>query len=331
MTSRSVAIAGSGRIAASHIDAVRAAGGRVGYVVGSDLARASALAERAGGAIGTTELMRALDDRSVIGVIVCGQSLSHGAVATRAAGAGKHVLVEKPPGLTVEELDAAAAAAATAGVTYMVAQVVRFHPVVARILQEVAAGAIGRARLLNATWHAGYVWPGGWRAWQLDARRSGGILVHNGMHGIDLAIALIGSRPERVFSRAWRTFAPDTPIQESFHLTLRFDDSALAMLETSYGLARSGDAFRRLLVAGTAATLVHSTDQDPGLRSPSHDAEPLSVAGAMRAQARHWLQVLSGEVEPAISVSESRAALETAIAAQQSLETGRAVHVGAGP
>ncbi|MDQ3412809.1 MAG: Gfo/Idh/MocA family oxidoreductase, partial [Chloroflexota bacterium] len=69
------------------------------------------------------ELLRS----DVAAVVVC-SSGSHAAPSIAAAGAGKHVLVEKPMCTTVAEAEAMVAAAATAGTILMVAYMKRYDP-----------------------------------------------------------------------------------------------------------------------------------------------------------------------------------------------------------
>jgi predicted dehydrogenase len=190
------------------------------------------------------------------------------------------------------------------------------------------AGEIGTPTLLHITWYAGHVWPGGWHGWQLDPAHSGGHLVHNGMHPLDLAIWLLGSQPVRVFVRGWCTYAPDMPTPDSFHLTARFADGGIALAELSYGLRRPGDALRRMVLAGTTGTLTHHTADDTALGGTSVTVAPGSTADAIYHQAVHSAAVIAGEVEPLITLEQSRAAMATALAAQRSLETGRPVEVG---
>ncbi|MGH2311153.1 Gfo/Idh/MocA family protein, partial [Enterococcus faecalis] len=87
----------------------------------------------------------------------------------RAGRAGKHVHVEKPVALSLADFDAMVAA--TRSTSLMVGQTVRFQPAVATLARSLHAGEVGRPRLVHVSWYTGYVWPGGWRGWQLDPAR----------------------------------------------------------------------------------------------------------------------------------------------------------------
>ncbi|MDU0313144.1 Gfo/Idh/MocA family oxidoreductase [Phycicoccus sp. M110.8] len=317
-----VAVVGSGSIARDHVKALAAVPGvRVAYVYGSDLARAESVAALAPGAMATTELDRVLEDESVTGVDVVNATPDHAPFTLRAGRAGKHVHVEKPVALSLADFDAMVAA--TRSTSLMVGQTVRFQPAVATLARSLHAGEVGRPRLVHVSWYTGYVWPGGWRGWQLDPARSGGHPVHNGTHCLDLAVWLFQRAPVKVFARSFPSYAAQMPVHDSFHLTVRFDDDSLALLEISYALRKHADMMRRLVVAGTTGTLSHSTDQDPGLISDGVRPAPSSVEGAMGAQLTHWIDVVRG-AQPVVRLPEVRMALATALAAQRSLETGRA-------
>lgn len=320
-----VAVLGSGNIARDHVKALAAVpGAQVAYVYGSNLARAQSVAALAPGAVATTELDRVLEDESVVGVDVVNATPDHAPFTIQAGRAGKHVHVEKPVALSLGDFDAMVAA--TSSTSLMVGQTVRFQPAVATLARSVHAGEVGRPRLAHVSWYTGYVWPGGWRGWQLDPERSGGHPVHNGTHCLDLAVWLFQRAPVRVFARSFPSYAAQMPVHDSFHLTVRFDDDSLALLEISYALRRHADVMRRLVVAGTAGTVSHSTDQDPGLVSDGARPAPSSVEGAMGSQLAHWVDVVRG-APPVVRLPEVRMALATALAAQRSLDTGRAAVV----
>lgn len=323
-----VAVIGSGGIARDHVSALASIPSvEIVYVHGSDLARAQSVAALAPGARASTDLDGILADSSIHAVDVVGSTPDHAPVTIAAGRAGKHVHVEKPAALTVADFDDMVAA--TENTSLMVGQTVRFQPSIASIGESVARGAIGDPRLIHVSWYTGHVWPGGWRGWQHDKTRSGGHPVHNGTHALDLVTWLIGRAPVRVFARSFPTFAAGMPVHDSFHLTVRFEDDSLAMIELAYALPQSGKMVRRIVVSGTDGTLAHDTGDDPGLTTDTTTAAPSSIEGAMTHQLRHWIGTLDGSVVPIVENSQVRAALATAVAAQRSLDTGKAVTIGA--
>lgn len=323
-----IAIIGAGGIARDHAAAyARIPGMRVSHVVDTDATRAQSLAAITGAAW-STDAATAFASSEIDAVDICTPSETHAALTIAAAGHGKAIHVEKPAALSLADFDAMANAAERHGVSLMVGQTARFQPVNAEIAREIAAGTIGRLRVLHVTWYAGHIWEGGWRAWQLDPARSGGHPLHNGIHALDLAVWLFGRTPTRVFARCFRTFAPTTGIPDSFHITVRFDDGGMALLEISYALRVRGDALRRILAVGEYGSLSHSTEEDPRVYSDAAVFPSPSVEDAMYHQLRHWVATLCGHEEQIVKTAEVRRALAAALAAQASLESGLAVAPG---
>jgi predicted dehydrogenase len=324
-----IGIIGAGAIARDHVAAYgRIPGVRIGWVADLDAGRARDLASLAGGAAWTTDPATVYGAAEVSAVDICTSSASHASLTIAAATAGKAVHVEKPAALSLADYDAMIAAVDRAGVPFMVGQTARFQPVHREVAAGIAEGLIGRPRLLHVLWYAGHVWSDGWRSWQLDPARSGGHPVHNGVHALDLAVWLLGANPIRVFARGFRTFAPAMGTPDSFHMTVRFDNGALAVLEIAYALRARGDALRRILAVGEAGSLHHTTEDDPTLRSDAARAPSAAVDGALYHQLGHWIAVLRGTEEPIVRPAQVRAALAAALGAQESLVSGAAVALG---
>jgi len=322
-----VVIVGAGMIAHSHATALdRIQGVRVTHVVSTRIEAAEEVARLAGGAIATTDRQAALGDPRVGAVVISTPTDSHAELSIEAMRRGKAVLVEKPVALSLADFDRMTAAAEANRVSLMVGQTSRFQPVHMELHRAVSEGAVGRLRAVKLTWYVGHVWPHAWRAWQLDPARSGGHPVHNGVHPLDLVVWLLGQAPKRVFARSFRTFSPQLPIPDSFHITVRCE-SALALIELSYGLTRSGANLRRLLAIGEQGTIQHRSDEEEELLAGTAQAASPSLDRAMDNELIHWVATLRNEAEPLVRPHEVRATLAAALAAQRSLETGRAVDI----
>lgn len=139
-------------------------------------------------------------------------------LACRALAGGVHVLVEKPAGRTVAEVDRIADAAAAAGRLVKVGFNHRFHPGIARAISEVRAGLHGEPMYMRARYgHGGR--PGYDREWRADpAISGGGELLDQGMHLLDLSHWLMGPLP--LHSAMLRTSFWDMPVEDNAVLTL---------------------------------------------------------------------------------------------------------------
>ncbi len=116
-----------------------------------------------------------LADPTVEAVYVASPHPFHHDAVIAALEAGKHVLCEKPMGMSLAEVEAMQAAARGAGRTLMEAWMYRCHPQTAKVVELVRGGAIGELRHVQATFsfRADYT-PSG-RLWN-KALGGGGIL-----------------------------------------------------------------------------------------------------------------------------------------------------------
>jgi len=131
------------------------------------------------------------DDRVDI-VDVSGPNYVHTEHGIAAAEAGKHVLVEKPIALTMEENRALREAVAKAGVKSITSFVSRWNPQVEIIKSLVASGAIGELFYAEADyWHG--MGPSH-HAWNLHSRikTGGSAMLLGGCHAIDTLRWLVG-------------------------------------------------------------------------------------------------------------------------------------------
>jgi predicted dehydrogenase len=105
---------------------------------------------------------------------------------------GKHVLVEKPAGISVAELDELEAAAEKTGALVRVGYNHRYHPACLKALELFRSGALGPMMFVRGRYgqggRIGYE-----KEWRADAKLSGGgELIDQGVHLIDLAGIFLG-------------------------------------------------------------------------------------------------------------------------------------------
>ena len=139
-------------------------------------------------------------------------------IACRALEAGLHVLVEKPVGIGVRDVDRVSAAAESAGRRVKVGFNHRFYPGIARALQEVSSGRFGDVMFARVRYgHGGRI--GYEREWRLKRELSGGgELLDQGMHVLDLLHWLMGPLP--VQSTLLRTQFWETGVEDNAAMIL---------------------------------------------------------------------------------------------------------------
>jgi predicted dehydrogenase len=208
-------------------------------VWGRDPARTEAVAERFGIA-GHTDLDRLLAEVDAVAIAVPPDVQAE--LAVRAAGAGRHLLLDKPLALSLEAADRVAGAVADAGVASLVFFTLRFLPEVAAWTETVA----------GEDWHGG---DGAWLGTALQPgspfagsawRQRKGALWDLGPHMLALAIPTLGP-VERVAAGGGRG--------DTVHLVLGHQGGASSTLTLSQTVpaAAEGRSFRLYGPGGHAA------------------------------------------------------------------------------
>jgi predicted dehydrogenase len=240
-------------------------------------ARASAFVERYHVA-GYTDVREMVAAQKVQAVVICTPHPMHAAPAIQAAGAGVHLLVEKPMAASLKDCDAMLAAARAAGVKLGIISQRRLYSPVQRVKAAIDEGKIGRPLL-------GMVTMLGWRDevyYRADAWRGtwsgegGGVLVNQSPHQLDLLQWFMG------------------PIDELFgywgnlnHPYIEVEDTALAVLR-----------FKN----GGVGSIVVSNSQKPGLYGKVHvHGENGSSVGVQTDGGAMFIAGMSTVLEPPIN------------------------------
>lgn len=130
-------------------------------------------------------------------VDLCLPTNLHAPVAIEALEHGKHVLVEKPMALNIDECTRMMDAAKANGRVLMSAQVLRFFPAYKALIDAVQSGKFGRVH--HALFRRRCAAPG-WSAWLADRSLSGGGVFDLLIHDIDMMLVCFGL-PDAV--RSW--------------------------------------------------------------------------------------------------------------------------------
>ena len=228
MTPR-VAIVGCGLIGQKRAKAL--AGARLTACADVQLPRAQALAATSPGAFATADWRAAIDRGDVDIVVVSTMNDSLAQISAYAAAAGKHVLVEKPAGRSVAEIDTVIAAADAARRLVRVGFNHRYHPALRKARELFEAGALGELMFVRGRYgHGGRL--GYDREWRADpALSGGGELIDQGVHLIDLARWFLGDFP-RVTGSA-HTYFWNMPVDDNAFLLLRDARDRTAFLHVS--------------------------------------------------------------------------------------------------
>ena len=191
-------------------------------------------------------------------VSICTPSGLHTPQALEAIRHGKHVLLEKPMSLTLEEADSLIDAAKSSGVKVGIISQYRFSPAVLEIGRAVNAGALGKVTSgsLQMKYYRSpaYYASGAWRGtWKLDG---GGALMNQGIHGVDIFRSLMGT-PKTLTGFA-RTQIHKIEVEDSAVAILEFEGGALGTVEGSTACFPGYP--RRLEICGDKGSVVLEED-----------------------------------------------------------------------
>jgi len=157
-----------------------------------ELKRAERLAAQSPGCKATTSVAEVLASPEVDAVMIATVNASLALLAAQAAQAGKHMLVEKPVGINVEEIERLETLAQQHRVLVRAGYNHRYHPACLKALELWRAGALGPLMFVRGRYgqggRIGYE-----QEWRADPKVSGGgELIDQGVHLIDLARIFLG-------------------------------------------------------------------------------------------------------------------------------------------
>lgn len=145
--------------------------------------------------IGTTDANQLINSSDLDALYIATPVYLHCQQTIESAVAGKHVLVEKPMAMSVEECEAMIQACRKKGVKLGVAYYRRFYPVVQRMIGLIAEGAIGTVLSVSAVTCNSFQMDesddGYWRV--VPEEGGGGALMDIGSHRIDLLQHIAGA------------------------------------------------------------------------------------------------------------------------------------------
>ena len=155
-----------------------------------------------------------LADPEVDAVYIATPHPGHAEWAIKAAEAGKHVLCEKPMGLTAFEADAMIHAARKAGTFLGEAFMYRLHPQTLKLVELIKSGVIGEVRMIKSSF--GFAMPGFMPEHRLYANDlAGGGILDVGGYPVSMARLIAGRCRGQTLRRAGqgRRHRPSRPVR----------------------------------------------------------------------------------------------------------------------
>ncbi|MBL7075764.1 Gfo/Idh/MocA family oxidoreductase [candidate division KSB1 bacterium] len=275
-------------------------------------------------------------------VSICTPSSMHADMTVAAAKAGKHVIVEKPLGINLEQTDRAIKACQKAGVKLAVAFQLRLEGTFKGVKRAIDEGVLGNL-ILGDTYIKSYRsqeyydsadWKG---TWEFDG---GGALMNQGIHGIDLLLWMMG--PVDTVYAYTGTLARNIQVEDTAVAVLTFKNGAFGVIEGTTSVYPGLEP--RLEIHGTKGTVVMvgnnierreiigEEKEKPIYKESSVGrgvAEPTDIGmEGHRLLIEDMIEAMKENRSPAINGSEGRKAVELILAIYRSARTNKAVKLG---
>ncbi|SFI65709.1 Gfo/Idh/MocA family protein [Thermoflavimicrobium dichotomicum] len=328
-------IVGCGHIAKKHVAAIQAVDGA--ELVAVCDTNENRLAEFAvDGVQGFTHIDDLLKT-DVDVVCICTPSGLHPELTIRAAEAKKHVVVEKPMALTLEDADRMIEACEKNGVKMAVVHPNRFRPAVQELRKKLENGSFGKIGHANATvrWNRNQAYYDQ-APWRGTKEMDGGVLMNQAIHNIDLLLWMMGEVDEVTSYHATRIRqieAEDTSVS-----IIRFKSGALGVLEAAVtiypkNLEESLSIFGEqgtAVIGGPTANWIKTwnfadvSEEEKAATIQRVEEDPFGVPGH-QCIIQDMTEAIKEDRKPIISGDEGRQALSLVIACQLSAETGKSV------
>lgn len=260
-------------------------------------------------------------------VDICLPTAFHRDLAVRAAGEGRHVILEKPIARTTEDAREILDAFSGKGPRLFVGHVVRFFPEYVAIKEKVDAGDLGTVGVVRTSRRSPFLL--GWNDWYADWRVSGGVLLDLVIHDFDFLRWTLGE-VERVYARG--VLGREYNRLDYALVTLRFRSGAIAHVEGHWGYP--GPFNYSIEVAGSRALLT-ADSTEPGtlgvIREPDAPGGVPDLASGKspyEAELAHFIRCIATGEESIVEGRDAYEALRISLAATESVLSGEPVTLG---
>ncbi len=286
-----------------------------------------------------------LENPTIEAIAICAPVQFHVEIALAALDAGKHLFIEKPLGLTLEECDRLINRAAGLPFQIMLGFNTRWHRLTRQARALFQQGTLGPLEVVRSNLLTNY--NKDLPEWRKRRISGGGVLFEMAMHHFDLWKYVLDEEVEEISAYSRTGIWED----ESATVTARLGCGALASATFAecatqtncmeiYGRRGSlGVDFYRFDGLETSTTFENSGNIQPRIRGLRRFVKELPQAIATNRQGGEWRQSYIEEWRHFVSsvrtgrpvecgLEDGRRALAVALAAVESVATGKAVTVG---
>ena len=334
------ALVGCGRIAKRHSELLgfnEINGAKLVSVCDNIIDKANKIAEQFKVAA-YQDMDEMMKSESIDVVVVLTPSGLHAKHVINLSKYGKHIMVEKPMALTVEDTENMIYACDANNVKLFVIKQNRFNVPVVKLREALNAGRFGKLTLgtVRVRWarHQAYYDQDPWRGtWAMD----GGVLTNQASHHVDMLEWMMGD-VESVFAKMTTALA-DVETEDTAIVTLKFKNGALGIIEATTA-TRPTNLEGSISVLGEKGTVVvggvavnemqtwvfeDNQDEDSNILE-EFSVNPPNVYGfGHQAYYEHVVDCIKNGSANLVDGLQGRKSIELISAIYESAETGKEV------
>jgi scyllo-inositol 2-dehydrogenase (NAD+) len=283
-----------------------------------------------------TSLNDALDGAKFEAVVITTPTFTHKDLSVRAAEAGKHVFIEKPMAMNVEECDAIIQAADANDVIMQIGFMRRFQPEFVMAAERIKAGEIGQPMTIKSLTNG----PGLPPPWANDLKTSNGMLAEVNSHDLDCVRWLMGSNPHRIYVEVANFKGEARGVTaENFYdnviASIKFESGGLGSISGTCPCDYGYDA--RVEIIGEKGImqigelkrqpLTVVIDREQGIVSPSWRRWPERFEWGYIKEMNHFVESIANEQQPIVGGEDGRWAVAGVLAGTRSFLEERPVYL----
>lgn len=333
-----VCLIGAGRVANVHANSLvnHVPSGSLVAVVDPDQEALQSLSQRYEINNRYQSLDIALEETEFDAVVITTPTFTHTDLAVSAASAGKHILLEKPMALNLEECDSIIDAARTGNVILQLAFMRRFDPEFVSAAERIAAGEIGQPMMIKSLTHG----PGLPPPWARDLSMSNGNLAEVNSHDWDCVRWLMGSDYLRVYVEVANFKGQARGVDtENFYdnslVNIKFVNGGLGSISAVCPCDYGYDARVEIVgekgimqigeLKGQALTV--GINRDQGLITPIFRTWPMRFEWGYIREMQHFIQCIQTDSQPIVGGEDGRWAVAGVLAGTKSFLEERPVYL----
>jgi predicted dehydrogenase len=265
---------------------------------------------------------------------VCNPSSLHIPAALKAANAGCHLFVEKPLSDNTDGIEQLISVVRQKGLVGYVGYQMRYHPCLRRVHDLLAQGAIGQVLSVQA--EVGEYLPGwhpyeDYRQMYASRRDLGGGVILSQIHELDYLYWFFGL-PRHIFALGGHLSSLEVDVEDVANILMSFKVGAMSIPVSLHQDYIQRPPSRNCHILGNGGKImvdfvgmtVRWYDGEGKLAEEAH-TENFQRNQLFLDELSHFLACVRGEEKPLISLDDGFQSLRMALAARESLETGKVV------